>query len=251
MVNTDKKRSLLIDFGICEKLLDYKECQEDIDITNNLIIYKNKITKHVFSKSTERIMDKDAIIKFMKLNIGDSYNYITNEQQFMQHYLYDMNDELKLKQIIKLFVLITICDLNLNNIRLGFPRLMMSTIVELIGFNNRSHLNVIGKEEDNITINLDYLDDKTKSLDDWLKTSIKRDQRLLFKNVFAKVLDEIKRTYMISDVAAIRIGTDPDRDKQIKETSSVFTFGKGGSKTKYKRKRNSKIKKHKTTKKNV
>jgi hypothetical protein len=53
--------------------------------------------------------------------------------------------------------------------------------------------------------------------------------------------------YWINDDSINRIGYTPEIHEDLKQTSSGFTFGKGGNQTKYKRKRNSKIKKHKRT----
>jgi len=102
--------------------------------------------------------------------------------------------------------------------------------------------------------NINDIDGNAKSLDNWISENINYDKTKFFKKVFTAVLEKIKKMYWINDDSIYRIGYTPKIHKALKETSSAFSFGKGGSQTKYKRKKNTKIKKHKRTnktKKNV
>ena len=135
MVNLEERKSLLIDFGLYNKLIDTEPCAEEVYVSNNSIIYKRVIKQKgsIFGFITEGINSVDAIIKYLKLELGESYDYITNEQRFMQTYLFGMSDEMRIKKIIKLFILIIMCDLNLNNIRLGRPIIMMINFLKFLG----------------------------------------------------------------------------------------------------------------------
>jgi len=288
MVNVDKQKSLLIDFGFYKKIVEDKECQERVALTPNSIIYKKVIKKgSVYGTTITKIMGIDAIVKFLKLNLGKSYDYITNEQGFMQSYLVGMSDEMRIKKIIKLFLLIVICDLNLNNIRLEKPIIMMRDFLVFLG------LQIATVSDGNADLfsskNINEIDNESISLDKWIYNNINPNTRinyqLFFKNIFTAVLTKIKQMYLINDDNIIRIGTDPDTDEAVKHTYnkdtfgkqtpppsgmlsifnfgketiqspqsdivSIFNFRKGGNQTKYKRKKNSKKKNHKRTKKNV
>ena len=146
------------------------------------------------------------------------------------------------------------CDLNLNNIRLKRPIIMMRDFLDFLGFDIRttSEGDFFSKKIINDINNVE------KPLDVWISKNIKKDRNIyyniFFKKIFTAVLTKIKKMYLINDNSVFRIGYTPKIHKELKETSSLFTFGKGGNQTKYKRKRNSKIKKHKKnkrTKKNV
>jgi serine/threonine protein kinase len=255
MVNLEEQKSLLIDFGFYKKIVDTKQCNEDINVSNNSIIYKRVIKQkgRLYGVINEYINSVDAIIKYLKLQLGESYDYITNEQRFMQTYLFGMSDEIRIKKIIKLFILIIMCDLNLNNIRLGRPIIMMYDFLVFLGLKIKSgadgHIDIFSSKY------ITDIDNNTKSLDDWISENIKEETtfkyKIFFKKIFTEVLTKIKQMYWINDDSIIRIGYTPKIHEDLKQTSSVFTFGKGGNQTKYKRKRNSKKKNHKRTKKNV
>ena len=280
MVNVEQNKSLLIDFGFYKKIIDTKECQEDIDITPNSIIYKKVIKKgtvfgsvfgSAFGSTIENIMGEDAIVKFLKLKLGESYNNITYEQSFMQTYLFGMNDEMRTKKIIKLFILIIMCDLNLNNIRLETPIIMMRDFLIFLGFK------ITTKFYGDIYVfsskYINEIDNNSQPLEDWISENINQTHRSFFEIIFTEVFTKIKEMYIINEVSIVRIGDTPSKHKALKKTYNNYTYGKetkqspepssirsvfdiekGGNQTKYKRKRNSKIKKHKRTnktKKNV
>ena len=258
MVNLEEHKSLLIDFGLYNKLIDTKECNEDINVSKYSIINKRVIKQkgRLYGSITEDINSVDAIVKFLKLKLGESYDYITNEQQFMQRYLFGISDEMRIKKIIKLFILIIMCDLNLNNIRLKRPIIMMINFLNFLGLKIKTaadgHIDIFSSKY------ITDIDNNTKSLDDWISENIKEETtfkyKRFFKKIFTEVFTKIKQMYWINDDSINRIGYTPKIHEEYKETSSAFTFGRGGNQTKYKRKRNSKIKKHKRTnktKKNV
>ena len=235
----------------------------------------------MYGTTITKIMGIDAIVKFLKLNLGKSYDYITNEQGFMQSYLVGMSDEMRIKKIIKLFLLIVICDLNLNNIRLEKPIIMMRDFLVFLG------LQIATVSDGNADLfsskNINEIDNESISLDKWIYNNINPNTRinyqLFFKNIFTAVLTKIKQMYLINDDNIIRIGTDPDTDEAVKHTYnkdtfgkqtpppsgmlsifnfgketiqspqsdivSIFNFRKGGNQTKYKRKKNSKKKEEK------
>ena len=280
MVNVEQNKSLLIDFGFYKKIIDTKECQEDIDITHNSIIYKKVIKKgtvfgsvfgSAFGSTIENIMGEDAIVKFLKLKLGESYNNITYEQSFMQTYLFGMNDEMRTKKIIKLFILIIMCDLNLNNIRLETPIIMMRDFLIFLGFKLTTKF--YGDIDVFSSKYINEIDNNSQPLEDWISENINQTHRSFFEIIFTEVFTKIKEMYIINEVSIFRIGYTPSKHKALKKTYNDYTYGKktkqlpepssirsvfdiekGGNQTKYKRKRNSKIKKHKRTnktKKNV
>jgi hypothetical protein len=154
------------------------------------------------------------------------------------------------------------CDLNLNNIRLKRPIIMMLNFLNLLGLKIKTSIE--GNEDIFSRKNIDDIDNDKKSLNDWISKNIKTETdtetetetekfkyKRFFKKIFTKVFTKIKEMYIINDVPIHRIGYTPQIHEELQETSSLFTFGKGGNQTKYKRKRNSKKKNHKRTKKNV
>uniref|UniRef100_A0A6C0HAH1 Protein kinase domain-containing protein n=1 Tax=viral metagenome TaxID=1070528 RepID=A0A6C0HAH1_9ZZZZ len=248
MINMDKQKSLLIDFGFYKKMIDIGPCKEEIDVTPNSIIFKKEIKKGKYGSTNTNIMSTNAIVKFVKLKLGESYDNIRDEQLFMQTYLFNINDETRMKHIIKLFLLIVMCDLNLNSIRLERSIIMMRDFLVFLGLQIKT---IQGGVDIMSSKNINDIDDNAKSLDNWISENINYDKTKFFKKVFTAVLEKIKKMYWINDDSIYRIGYTPEIHKALKETSSAFSFGKGGSQTKYKRKRISKIKKHNKTKKNV
>jgi len=267
MVNVEQHKSLLIDFGLYNKLIDTNECNEDINVSKYSIIYKRVIKQkgRVYS-ITEDINSVDAIVKFLKLKLGKSYDYITNEQGFMQSYLFGMSDEMRIKKIIKLFILIIMCDLNLNNIRMKRPIIMMINFLNFLGLKIKTvadgHIDIFSSKY------ITDIDNSTKSLDDWISENINENRRSFFKKIFTEVFTKIKGMYKIVNDSIFRIGYTPKIHEALKKTYDDYTYGKetkqssepssivsvsntnigkGGNQTKYKRKRNSKIKKHKRT----
>jgi hypothetical protein len=211
MVNLEEKKSLLIDFGLYNKLIDTEPCAEEVYVSNNSIIYKRVKTKKgsIFGFITEDINSVDAIVKFLKLELGKSYDKITDEQGFMQTYLFGISDEMRIKKIIKLFILIIMCDLNLNNIRLKRPIIMMLNFLNLLGLKIKTSIE--GNEDIFSRKNIDDIDNDKKSLNDWISKNIKTETdtetetetekfkyKRFFKKIFTKVFTKIKEMYIIN-----------------------------------------------------
>jgi len=227
MVNVNENKSLLIDFGFYNKLIDTEECNEDVRVSDNSIIYKRVIKGHVFGSKTEDIKSVDAIVKYLKLQLGESYDKIEDEQGFMQLYLFGMSDEMRIKKIMKLFILIIMCDLNLNELRLGRPIIMMRDFLDFLGFDIRTtnEGDFFSKKK------IDDINNDKKPVDDWISENIKKNDKtfyynIFFKKIFTEVFTKIKQMYAINDDSINRIGIDEETDKHNQKRNDEYTYGK-------------------------
>ena len=254
LINKGLQTSTIIDFGILQKMSENTKFEGDVVNLENMI-YENPTKKYTLA----------ALNKYLYLILGSSYKYIGNgEQMFMQDYLYDVRDENeRCKKIVKLFLLILICERQSNFLRVGMPMSLMFDFLKIFGLNietvtnRRSRITV-----DKFLFNMNNLNNKTITLDQWINNpqNIKPQYKLFFSNIFAQVCETLKGLYKFQDFnispqtntqdAVVRIGLDPEESKKYKKQASkyLYTPGKGGYKNKNKKRNGTRRSKTRGTK---
>ncbi len=233
MINKKLHKSEIIDFGIIRPMTIAQ---------NNVkyVIYENVIFD---SKTNKPIVE--ALNNYLYTNLGSSSKYIGNgEQMFMQEYLYSIKgDDERCKKIIKLFLLILISERQLNYSRLGEPITQMIDFLKILGLNiipNTPDKRMM-TTMDKMIFDIDGLDDKNITLDQWINNNIHPTFRLFFKNVIMQVYITFKDYYILQDFtiktsdgnnidSVFRIGTDNSEKYKTVASKYKYKYGMGGSK---------------------
>ena len=225
MINNELRKCLLIDFGVVKKMTDYGKYKDEFFTDEYYIVYE-KSTK---SPSIE------VLNAYLYENLGSSYKYIGNgEQIFMQDYLYNIrDDDERCKKILKLFLLILICEREVNYLRMGEPITLMIDFLNMIGlkikpgYNKRTMITF-----DKLFFDLNSLDDQTIILDDWISDdeNVKPEYKFFFKNILLQVCETLKDYYKlqdftVTDEAVVRIGLDPEETEKYQSETSKYVYG--------------------------
>ena len=224
MINKELQKSLLIDFGVIQKFTDYEKYKGELVTDEYYIIY---------GKSTKK-PSIEVLNTYLYENLGSSYKYIGNgEQIFMQDYLYNVrDDDERCKKVLKLFLLIIICERQANYLRTGMPITLMIDFLNIIGLNIKPGYNKHTMITlDKLFFDIRSLDNNTITLDDWINNgeNIRPQYNLFFKNVLLQVCKTLKDYYKIQDFSAneavVRIGLDPEESEKYQSVTSKYLYG--------------------------
>jgi hypothetical protein len=227
MINKKLHTSEIIDFGIIEPMT----------ITQNNIEYYT-YENLIFDKKTNK-PSVESLNNYLYTNLGSASKYIGNgEQLFMQEYLYGITgDDERCKKILKLFLLIILSDRDMKYLRLGVPITQMLDLLKITGLKITPNIadRRLMTTMDKIMFDINSLDDKNITLDQWINNNIQPLFRLFFKNVILQVYLTCKDYYILQDFtvqpstdAVFRIGAD--EGYKYKKVASNYKYGMGGSK---------------------
>lgn len=222
MINKKLNKSEIIDFGMIQPMR----------ITQNNIEYYT-YENVIFDKKTNK-PSLESLNNYLYTNLGSASKYIGNgEQMFMQEYLYGItSDDERCKKILKLFLLIILSDLDMKYLRIGVPITQMSDFLKIMGLNIIP--NIYDKRlmttMDKIMFDIDSLNDKNITLDQWINDNIKPPFMLFFKNVILQVYHTFKDYYVLQDFtvqpsaeAVFRIGAEDSYN--YKKVASKYKYG--------------------------
>ena len=258
MVNNTLEKSTIIDFGVLQKITNTAPFAYDGNIV------KDKSDYFFYEESTGK-PSINALNKYMRNQFGSSFQYIGNgEQIFMQHYLYNVRDvDERCKKILKLFLLILVCERQVNYARFSEPLVQTLAFLDLLGLNiEMKTIPSTLKRLDKFRFDVDSLDNPNVSLDQWINnesiTNIRRSYRVFFKNIMTQVCTTLKDYYQLQNFEnetdpVIRIGLEPEESEKYKKETVKYLYSpaKGGSKkgkTRNKRDKRNKRNKRKTRK---